>query len=189
VSVQGHLLLHKDAIYMASGNRPTVASFAVADGKFTAAGTGRGKDLFVRNNQVRATGFPLYWRPEDDHFLSPMELETPAGVIAVLPNGLARLKAQADPAQKPTPEWTSNVFQETAALAVCKNALLVTGLNRAKDPQQIEAGLCALDPADGKVIWKQALPAAPVAWGLAVDRAGRIVVTLTDGRVLGFDRE
>jgi hypothetical protein len=43
--------------------------------------------------------------------------------------------------------------------------------------------------ADGKLMWKQPLPVGPVAWGLAVDRAGRIVVALLDGRVLCFDRE
>ena len=193
VSVQGHLLLHKDAIHMASGNRPTVASYAVADGKFSVMGGGRGKDLYVRNNQVRATGFPLYWREEDSHFLSPMEFETPVGVIALTStektSALARLAA-AEPNQKPAAIWTNNAFQEIAAVAVTKNALLVTGLNRApKDPQKIDAGLSAIDPADGKLLWKQSLPATPVAWGLALDRAGRILVTLTDGRVLCFDRE
>jgi hypothetical protein len=135
VSVQGHLLLHDGAIYMAGGNqlatpeRPkvavqtsvaaflagridrSVASYAVTDGTFSARGTGRGKDLFVRHGKVQATGFPLYWRPEDDHFLSSMELETPAGVIAVTTgpavpqrSTLSRLADGADPAEKP---WLS----------------------------------------------------------------------------------
>jgi hypothetical protein len=147
---------------------------------------------------VQASGYPLYWRPDDDHFLSSMELETPAGVIALTTtptaaltsSSVALLKGQAAPNQKPPAAWTDRTFQEVAAIAVTKNAVLLTGLNRdAKNTQQIEAGLCALSLEDGKVLWKQSLPAAPVAWGLALDRTGRIVVTLTDGRVLGFDRE
>jgi hypothetical protein len=35
-------------------------------------------------------------------------------------------------------------------------------------------------------MWKQPLPQPPVPWGLAVDAAGRAVVTLTDGKVLCF---
>ncbi len=34
--------------------------------------------------------------------------------------------------------------------------------------------------------WQRRLPAAPVRWAVAVDRAGRIVVTLKDGRLLCF---
>jgi outer membrane protein assembly factor BamB len=61
-------------------------------------------------------------------------------------------------------------------MAVCKNAVLLA----------TEAELVAMKPADGTVIWKQPLPKPPAPWGLAVDRAGRAVVTLTDGKVLCF---
>ena len=187
VSVQGPLLLHKAAVYMAGGNKPTVASYALADGKFAPAGGGRGKDLFIRRGQVQASGFPLYWRPEDDHFLSPMELEIPAGVIAVTTASVARLDPNAKPTPKPTAIWTNKVFQEIAAVAITKNAILVAGLDRdARNPQQTQPALCALDLADGKPLWKQPLPAAPVAWGLALDRDGRLIATLIDGRVVCF---
>lgn len=190
VSVQGPLLLHKDAVYMAAGNRPPVASYLLSDGKFAAAGTGRGKDLFVRRGQVQGSGFPLYWRPEDDHFLSAMELETPAGVIGVTTTSVARLDSNADPKQKAAAIWTNKAFQEIAAVAVTKNALLVTGLDRdARDPQKTQPALCAIDLADGKLLWKQSLPAEPVAWGLAVDREGQLFVTLLDGRVVGIAKQ
>ncbi len=72
-------------------------------------------------------------------------------------------------------------------MAVTKNAVLVTGLDR--DPrnyQQTTFGLTAVSLSDGKPLWKQPLPASPAAWGLALDRAGQIIVTLTDGRVMCF---
>jgi outer membrane protein assembly factor BamB len=216
VSVQGHLLLHKQAIYMAGGNQlaaappPTspvqtsvaaflanraqrsIASYALADGAFTADGTGRGKDLFIRRGQVYAAGFPLYWRTEDDHFLSPMQLETPAGLIGVATDSVSLLSPDAEPLPKPNTKlpaiWTHKTFEEIAAVAVTKNALLVTGLNRdPKDDQKTTPGLAAVRLSDGKLLWQQPLPASPIAWGLALDRQGRILVTLLDGRVTCYE--
>ena len=46
--------------------------------------------------------------------------------------------------------------------------------------------IVVLNLQDGKILWSQPVPSAPVPWGLAVDRDGRIVVTLEDGRVLCF---
>ena len=38
----------------------------------------------------------------------------------------------------------------------------------------------------GKTLWTHTLPAPPVRWGIAVDAAGRIVVTCRDGQVVCF---
>ena len=38
----------------------------------------------------------------------------------------------------------------------------------------------------GKMLWTQPLPAAPVRWGIAIDAAGRIIVTCRDGQVICF---
>jgi len=46
--------------------------------------------------------------------------------------------------------------------------------------------IVALNLKDGSVLWSQALPSAPVNWGLAVDRNGRTIVTLEDGQILCF---
>jgi hypothetical protein len=35
-------------------------------------------------------------------------------------------------------------------------------------------------------MWTQPLPGEPVRWGIAVDAAGRVFVTLRNGLVLGF---
>ncbi len=191
VSVQGPLLLHKDAIYMAAGNKPTIASYALTDGKFTAAGGGRGKDLFIRKGQVQGSGFPLYWRPEDDHFLSPMELESTSGVIAVNTDSVGLVsEKQPEGAKKVATDWSAKPFQEISAVVIARNAILVSGLDRdAKKPTQTSPGLCAVSLKDGSVMWKQPLPGNPVAWGLAQDRTGRIIVTTMDGRVVAFERD
>ena len=49
----------------------------------------------------------------------------------------------------------------------------------------VTRGICVV-PGDGGVLWSHSLPAAPVEWGLAIDKEGRAVVTLTDGRILCF---
>ena len=131
---------------------------------------GRGKDLFVRNGKVAATGFPLYWRPEDDQFLSTMEIEIgDRGVLRVgippanptAPNEFALLPAH-KPGEKVTAIWKNEIFQEIAAVAIAKNAIVVTGLNRdKKDHLKIAASMCALDLRSGKVLWQEALPAVP----------------------------
>jgi len=186
VSVQGHFLLHGGAFYMSAGNQPTVASYALSNGGFTAAGTGRGQHLFVRKGQVHATGFPLYWRPEDENFLTPLELESPAGVIAV---DTSRVALESDDAPKPKVVWTSSPFQEIAAVAIGRDALLVAGVDRDKKGLVTDSGVTALKLSDGKPLWKEPLPAGPIAWGLACDRAGRVIVSLTDGRLLAFASE
>ena len=38
----------------------------------------------------------------------------------------------------------------------------------------------------GAELWTQPLTGEPVRWGLCIDRAGRIIVTLRDGRVVGY---
>ena len=190
VSVQGPMILHKSAVHMPSGNTPPIATYALADGAYTPTTSARGKDLFLRNGQLAAAGFPLYWRPQDDHFLSTMELESPHGVLKVgipandptAPNQLVLLGDD----QKP--RWSNpKLFQEVAAVAFTKNAILLTGLNRlGRDKTEIAASLVALRPTDGQVIWQMPLPAVPTAWGLALDSNGRIAVTLMDGRTMAF---
>lgn len=196
VSVQGHLLLHGGSIYMPAGNKPTVAAYSVKDGSFAAKGEGRGKHLFLREGQVKATGFPLYWRPDDENFLTGMQLETPMGVLELgtwtsnqrEPPPVAKISLWK--ASPKTPTWTvDKPYGEIAAVAIGKNALLVSGVNRDKHGNVIAKGLCAVQLSDGKILWREDLPAPPVAWGLALDRSGQIIVTLTDGRVAAYGKQ
>ena len=74
---------------------------------------------------------------------------------------------------KDKPLWNYDC-KDSVALAVCKNAVVVA----------CKSEIVALDLRNGKVLWSQAVPAAPVPWGLAIDRDGRVVVSLEDGQVL-----
>jgi len=65
---------------------------------------------------------------------------------------------------------------KSVALAVCPNAVVIA----------TSSEVIALSLKDGRQLWKQALPAAPVPWGLAVNRVGKVIVTLEGGRVVCF---
>ena len=70
---------------------------------------------------------------------------------------------------------------EVYALSLAQNAVVMTA--RKKNTR----GPCfvaAHDETDGKLLWKVDLPVEPRLGGLAVDRRGRVLVTLTDGSLL-----
>ncbi len=196
--VQGDLLLSNGKLYLAAGNRVAVASYDTANGKFS-VGTAsrrragpRGKDLFLRaNGSVTATGhFPLYTRPEDIHYIDKAELNCPVGTVAATTTTLGLLLPTTDSESKPKPAWTGRPFQENVAVAVAANAVIVAGTNRRFETPEASGvethGIAALDIKDGKLLWKHSLPAGPVSWGIAIDRAGHVLASLRDGRVVCF---
>ena len=64
--------------------------------------------------------------------------------------------------------------RNSIAFALGANAAIVA---RAND-------LSAYDLPDGRKLWSQPLPASPAPWGLCVNRDGRVIVALDDGRVV-----
>ena len=182
--VQGHLLLHNKKIYMPGGNLTGIVAYDTADGKCERIGNSVGKDLFTLKGGVHSSGVGLYWRPQDSHYIQAAGLETPAGLIAVYENQIALADPTSDVAKLKS-IWTSKPFQENNAAAVAKNTILIAGLDRDNDnPDQTTAGIAALSLKDGTILWRHPLPAAPVSWGIAVDRRGQILVSLQDGRVV-----
>jgi outer membrane protein assembly factor BamB len=73
------------------------------------------------------------------------------------------------------PVWGYNCA-DSVAVAACSNAVVVAGKSR----------VSALNLDDGAALWSEAVPSAPVPWGMAVDRDGRVVVALEDGQVVCF---
>ena len=74
---------------------------------------------------------------------------------------------------KDKPSWDYNC-KDSVAMAVCRSAVVVA----------CKSEIVALDLQSGNVLWSQAIPTAPVTWGLAIDRHGRVVVSLEDGQIL-----
>jgi outer membrane protein assembly factor BamB len=213
VSVQGHLLLHGGKLYLAGGSSISPAVYDASTGQCLndaarlaecASHSPRGWELSLLGDQVVACGKPFYAHPSYDVydstvfskvFLAPMNGQLVVwaanyGAHRVMGftdfdwQGLARKMANADNrfvvdwdkiAPSGQPDWSAN-FTKVNAMAACKNAIVV-----ATDTEVV-----ALNPADGNVRWRQPLPVPPVPWGLAVDNAGRTVVTLVNGGILCF---
>jgi outer membrane protein assembly factor BamB len=70
---------------------------------------------------------------------------------------------------------------EVYALSLAQNAVVMTARKRNTRGPCFAA---AHAKTDGKLLWKVDLPGEPRLGGLAVDRRGRVLVTLTDGSLL-----
>jgi len=44
--------------------------------------------------------------------------------------------------------------------------------------------VASLDAETGTAVWTTELPGEPRPWGLAIDRHGRLIITLMDGRLV-----
>jgi len=78
---------------------------------------------------------------------------------------------------------------DIVAIARCKNALIFSSKPSENNISNYQATqIYAIDIQSGENLmrWNAALPSSPVSWGLAVDRNGRIIVTLKNGQVLCF---
>ena len=84
--------------------------------------------------------------------------------------------------------WNKRLFTEYSSVTVAANAVVVAGVDwQGQGPEAVATGgIVALNPKDGKLLWKHALPAPPVMFGAIVDRDGQILVGLRDGRVVSF---
>jgi len=213
VSVQGHLLLHDDKLYMPGGTSVSPAVYDAKSGKCLNDGkqlaecvsrNPRGWELSLLTDYVVACGRPFYAHPDYDvydatvfdrtflaatgerqvvwtsgqneqHILCYRQLDRAALARKLADPGQRFHTRWAQLAPGSRPEWTFKCRKAMAA-AACADCVLVA----------TETKLLSLDLTDGHVIWAQDLPAPPVAWGLAVDRLGRVIVTLENGRVLCF---
>ena len=72
------------------------------------------------------------------------------------------------------------------------NAVVVAGIDRRvshSEASPVESyAIAALELKTGKLLWKHSLPAGAVRWGIALDRNGRVLVGLRDGRVVCLAR-
>lgn len=200
-SVQGDLLSVGGKLYLAGGNRTPLVSYDLKDGssqtvrpaKFGTDRRGpRGHDLFARaDGSVAVSNWtPLYTRAEDKHYIDYAELPAAPAVCVVLQNALGLALPGQGEGGSAKPMWVGKPFQENVAAALAENAVVVAGTNRefAQPDGGVKEtyGIAALDIRNGQPLWSHSLPAGPVAWGLAIDRRGQVLVTLRDGRVLCY---
>ena len=206
ISVQGHLLLHEGRLYMPGGNVVSPAVYDAQSGKCLNGEIDewqkgpRGRELFLVDGQVRVFDQLLYSPAkyqQGRYFAKGSFVQAGSGraIVRGTQGRLVRLNPDKSKPGKPVATWQSGGLADIAALAVTKNAVLAAG-KAASPPEKSDAGkskpvkdaflLMALDLTTGKTLWSHSLPAPPSSWGLAVDRDGRVLVSLRDGRVVCF---
>ena len=189
--VQGNWLLHNGALHLPGGQLAPIAKYELADGKFTRILPANrqnvlGKDLYVIDGEIASTGYPLYWRQLDSHHITVARFPAEGGHFTIVDKLVGLAEPKPGPQNQPKFFWSHPLFMEYAGVAFGSNLAVVAGVDwTGQGPsQKSTGGLAALDPKDGKVLWKRALPGTPVMFGVAIDRNGRILVALQDGRVL-----
>ncbi len=184
-------------------NDPAVLRQLTQNNVFTSQSP-RGCELSLLADEVVACGKPFYAHPKYDVFdntvFNRVFLTSSRGrdVVWVSSQNNKKIlcfehidrkllsKRMAEPPNRFNVDWKrfgvrdkplwSYDCKDSVALAVCSNAVVVAK----------KSEIVALNLKDGSVLWSEALPSAPVSWGLAVDLDGRVIVTLEDGQIQCF---
>jgi len=200
--VKGGLLFHNGRVYVAGGR--SIPIYDAAAGRLLSTqGEQKGVDLNLLGDRVARSGPNLYEDPDSPSFqITGVFFQAWVGdgrAIWIPPDDSTSVygaKVLNPPKEKniwtktnPKPDWQIKAAGKRA-LAVAPNAVLITFARTiaqqlpGSDPGGYQ--VVAFDPEDGKPLWEQPLPAEPEHWSLAVDRAGRVIVTLRNGSVVCF---
>ncbi|MDP2898267.1 MAG: PQQ-binding-like beta-propeller repeat protein [bacterium] len=209
ISVQGHMLLYDGKLCMPGGNAVSPAIYdamtgaclsspnllrQVQNNNVLASTCPRGWELYQIGKGVAVAGKPYYAHPKykvyDGTVFNKTLVASTGGRDILWANNakvmcFARVTENRDRRLLDgwgklgipglTPIWERNC-EESVALAVSKNAVVVA----------LPSEVIALSLEDGRKLWSQPLPSSPVPWGMAVDREGRVILTLEDGQVVCF---
>ena len=196
VSVQGHLLLDDDTLYLAGGNVVSPARYDIRTGRCLNSLTDeqakapRGRELLMLGGKVVAFERLLYSPKEywAGRYSAGHWLQAKLGDVVIRgQNGrVGRIAKDVPPGQKPTSVWQTEPFQRSEAMALGNNAVVVAGKLPSPEPSEPKYAIICLSVEDGNTLWRRPLPAMPVSWGLALDNTGRIAVALEDGRLVCF---
>lgn len=212
VSVQGHMLLQGDKLYLAGGNVVSPAIYDRRNGKCLNELSDewqkapRGSELFYADGKVQVVDSLMYipgsYIPSRYHAKYLLEATSDDVLIQGTENSVMRIQLNADSPDKHRELWKKSPVSHTSGVVLAKNAVLIMGVEN-EDAEKIadegtndksggeaeperEHLLLALDHQSGTTLWRESLPSAPLPWGLAVDRDGRIVVALENGQVICY---
>jgi outer membrane protein assembly factor BamB len=213
VSVQGHLLLHNDKLYLASGSSISPAIYDIADGKCLndpaplancTSQSPRGWELSLLADQVIACGRPFYAHPKydvfDDTVFNKVFLASSSGrdIVWASTQRISKVlcfahidrellnERMGQPHNRFNVDWRRLDIPDKPLWGYdCKESLALAVCSNAVVVAK-KSEIVALNIKDGSILWSQPVPSVPVPWGLTVDRDGRIVVALEDGQVLCF---
>ena len=200
VSMQGSLFMENGNLCFLGGGVQEVAQFSPENGKCL------NTPLENVSSGFRTAFYPYY--PEYGNYISLQhkmddgtELVFDASyegnkfnylhALAPLPSNVPKIAKERARwnARRGGPQrkvlWRDAQSRRFAGFIVGKGRLLGvgdSGTNR-------EPFVAIIDLKTGKDIWTEKLPAKPIKGGAAIDKSGRILVSLTDGRVVCFERK
>jgi len=102
--------------------------------------------------------------------------------LTLMPNGTVKVSGQPFYSHPAFPVLDKSVQWDPMDVKAAGGALSLVEARSAAGPTW---SLVARGPG-GEELWTQPLPGEPVRWGLCLDRAGRIIVALRDGRVICY---
>jgi outer membrane protein assembly factor BamB len=223
VSVQGHLLLHKDRLHLAGGNVISPAIYDTKNGRclnelvdewggqkppadpnweYTQevraeearqkrwGKAPRGCELFLVDETVQVFDRLLYspkqyWAGR--YFSGGFIQAGPKDAsVRVIRDHLIRIAPHSAPLKPGAPirsRWNVKCIDQARAIAVGSNAIIVAGQSSQSSDVTSHGLVTAHSLNDGRTLWSQPVQAVPTWWGVAIDRAGRVITTLQDGSV------
>jgi len=185
VSLQGALYVDADKLCFAGGTVYDTAAFDLATGKCLNEPI---RDARATKRTVFSSYYPRYAEQvsvlhdlADGRTIVGNRWGWQLACLAPAPPGAAPPEGGRKPSRETT--WTKKGWSP-AALIVGPDAILTISDKRADSTRS--HALSALGFDDGGVLWTIPLPARAVRHGLAVDHAGRAVVSLRDGQIVCF---
>ena len=215
VSVQGNMILHEGKLWLAGGNVVSPAVYDLTNGKclndvnqvhrladnnLPSSESPRGSELYLVANQVMVSGQPHYAHPKykvcDPSVTDKTWVASRGDRDFLWVNNSEVSKVKCYPrieekrAERLLAAWGKPQIRgldalwevegkDSTAVALCQNALVIT--------RGTEVAVLSLQ--DGRPLWAHTLPGVAVPWGLAVDRAGRIIVALQGGQIVCYGSE
>ena len=209
VSVQGHMIIHDGKLWIAGGNVVSPGTYDLNDGRclndvglvhrmssgnLPSSESPRGSSLFIVGDSVRVSDQPLYahpkWKVYDASVLNKSWLGSMGDRDITWVNNnrlVAYPRVEEKRSERFLAGWGKNrvpgldpawevEIKDSTAVALARNAITVGS----------PSALTTYNLADGKVLWGQALPGTPVSWGLAIDRDGRVFVSLEGGQIICY---
>ena len=171
VSVQGAMLAYNGMLYLPGGNAVSPGVYDMATGKCVNAAP-------VGNNSNAPVGRELR--------LSLYGFAARRG--QVLKTRIVTVQGQPLYSTQESPRYGGfRPAPRGVPMVVTRNARITWEQLGTKDEPTWR--IVARNSDETSELWSHSLPAKPLRWGIAVDAAGRIAVTLRDGRVLCFGKK
>lgn len=209
VSVQGHLIVHNQRLWLAGGNVVSPALYDLDDGRclndldlvhrkegglLPSSQSPRGSSLFLVGDQVLVSDQPHYAHPQWKVYDASVQNKTWLGsagdrdVTWVNNTWLAAYpRVDEGRTERFVRAWGQRRvkgLEPVWEVEVPNSHAVALGTNAVVIARPAE--LAAHQLLDGKRLWAHTLPGVPVPWGLALDRRGRVIVALEGGQVVCF---